>query len=281
MRTQVAGAGPRAVGYPTRGTTAPNRLRRFDRWLAYRAAAPLRATADPLVVDVGFGESPITTVELAARLRAIRPDVRVVGVEIDPARVLRAQNWQTQREPNESVTYLRGGFELPVPGSPIVVRACNVLRQYQVVEVRPAWETMLARLAPGGILVEGTCDEIGRLAGWVTLARSSSEADPGRSIESLTLSADLRHLNRPSDLAARLPKVLIHDNVVGRPVHAWLAELDRQWDRAAHLCGYGPRQRWVAAVAGAAVEWPVLGDARRWRLGEVTIAWHAIAGSGE
>lgn len=229
------------------------------------------------MVDVGFGESPVTTLELAARLSAIRPDVRVMGVEIDPERVRRAQDWLADAGPSGLVAFLRGGFELPVPGMPVIVRACNVLRQYPAEQVRPAWETMVARLAPGGILVEGTCDEIGRLASWVTLVRSPDVA-AGPIIESLTLSADLRHLNRPSDLAARLPKVLIHDNVAGRPVHAWLAELDRQWDFAAQLRSYGPRQRWIAAVAGAALKWPVSGDTRRWRLGEVTIAWHAIAG---
>jgi hypothetical protein len=66
----------------TRGTTAPNRLRRVDRGLTGTLAGVLRSAGDPLVVDLGFGGHPVTTVELAHRLRAVRPDVRVVGVEI-------------------------------------------------------------------------------------------------------------------------------------------------------------------------------------------------------
>jgi hypothetical protein len=234
----------------------------------------LRLAADPLVVDVGFGASPITTVELAARLSGTAAGLRVVGVEIDQQRVRTAQEWLTRRGCGEPVEFRRGGFELPVAGDPIVIRACNVLRQYQSEQVRPAWELMTARLASQGILVEGTCDELGRLASWVTLTR----APAGPVIESLTLSVDLRYLTRPSEVAARLPKVLIHDNVAGQPVHGLLSELDRQRDRAAPLGGFGPRQRWVAAVAGTASGWPVLGGPRRWRLGEITIAWDALAG---
>ena len=43
------GGGP--AGRITRGTTAPNRLRRFDRWYCRRHEADLRAADPPLVVD--------------------------------------------------------------------------------------------------------------------------------------------------------------------------------------------------------------------------------------
>ena len=78
---------PRPIGTVTRGTTNPNRLRRADRWLVTTERRRLTAAPDPLVVDLGFGASPVTTLELRDRLRRIRPDVRVVGVEIDPVRV--------------------------------------------------------------------------------------------------------------------------------------------------------------------------------------------------
>ena len=67
------------VGNVTRGTTNPNRMRRVDRWLTGPQAWRLRAAADPLVVDLGYGATPATAVELFERLRAARPDVRVCG----------------------------------------------------------------------------------------------------------------------------------------------------------------------------------------------------------
>ena len=89
----VRGAAGRGhVGQITRGTTNTNRLRRVDRWIARHPV--LRRTPDPLVVDLGYGASGVTALELEARLRGARPDgevgVQVVGLEIDPARVARA-----------------------------------------------------------------------------------------------------------------------------------------------------------------------------------------------
>jgi hypothetical protein len=115
------------VGTITRGTTNPNRLRRADRWVVSTLGAQLRAAADPLVVDLGYGASPVTTLELKDRLRSVRPDVRVVGIEIDPARVAAARDLA-----DDGLQFVLGGFELPVPGggNPVLVRAFNVLRQY-------------------------------------------------------------------------------------------------------------------------------------------------------
>src|SRR5262249_9916256 len=82
--TSLAAGRPRAFGVPTRGTTNPNRLRRRDNWIVARLAARLRAAADPLVIDLGYGASAITAIELASRLVTVRSDVRVRGLEIDP-----------------------------------------------------------------------------------------------------------------------------------------------------------------------------------------------------
>jgi hypothetical protein len=264
-RTAVRRAAP--VGAITRGTTNPNRLRRADRWMVGTLAGLLRSTADPLVVDLGYGASPVTTLELRDRLRAVRPDVRVVGIEIDPARVEAARDLA-----DESLQFVLGGFELPVPGGgrPVLVRAFNVLRQYDEGEVAAAWATVLDRVAPGGLLVDGTCDEVGRRAAWVVVQPSTGPT-------SLTLSLRLAGLRAPSDVAERLPKVLIHHNVRGTRLHAWLSALDQAWERSAPLSVYGPRQRFVAAVRAVRDDgWPVIGGPTRWRLGEVTVAWDAV-----
>ena len=63
----------------TRGTTNPNRMRRVDRWLTGPQAWRLRAAAHPLAVDLGYGASPATAVELFDRLSAVRPDMRGGG----------------------------------------------------------------------------------------------------------------------------------------------------------------------------------------------------------
>lgn len=232
----------------------------MDRWLtAVHGDLLRRSGGPPLVVDLGYGASPVTTVELFGRLREVRADVQVVGLEIDQERVDAAKPAE-----REGLSFRRGGFEL-AGLRPLVVRALNVLRQYEEEPAAQAWSTLRAGLVPGGLLVEGTCDEIGRRAAWVAL-----DAEGPRT---LTLAAHLPTLDRPSDLAERLPKALIHHNVPGRPVHALLTALDDAWDRAAPQAAFGPRARWVAACEG--LEWDGA-DARRTRLGELTVPWDSV-----
>jgi hypothetical protein len=255
----------RPQGSVTRGTTNPNRLRRVDNWIVATLAGPLRAADDPLVIDLGYGSRPVTTVELRSRLCSVRPDVRVVGLEIDPARVSAAS---AAADP-PGLTFRRGGFEL-ADLQPVLVRAMNVLRQYDESAVDPAWSSLRSRLAPGGLVVEGTCDELGRLASWITL----DSAGP----RSLTLAAALSTLDRPLTFAERLPKAVIHHNVPGEPIHEFLGALDRAWAANAPYSSFGPRQRWRHTVAAVqAAGWPVLDRPARWRLGEVTVAWPAVA----
>jgi len=258
----------RPEGTVTRGTTHPNRLRRVDRWLIGVHGALLSGVADPLVADLGYGASPITVVELHRRLAAHRADVEVVGIEIEPARVAVAEPLA-----RPGLSFVVGGFELPMPSGrrPVIVRAFNVLRQYAEEDVAGAWARMAERLAPGGLLVEGTCDELGRLASWVSV-------DAGGLPTALTLSLRLAGLERPGQVAARLPKALIHRNVPGEPVHTFLTALDDAWTRAVDRSGFGARQRWLRTVAGVRAEgWPVLGGPARWRLGELSVPWTAVA----
>ena len=261
------GGGHRPAGRITRGTTAPNRLRRFDRWYTERHGAELRAAAEPLVVYLGYGSAPVTVLELATRLRAVRPDVEVLGVEIDPDRVAAARSLAAP-----GVSFAHGGFELaPLGGRrPLLVRAFNVLRQYEEDEVEGVWDRVRSALAPGGLVVDGTCDEVGRLASWVVL-----DADGPTS---LVLAWRLAGLERPSQVAARLPKALIHRNVPGERVHALLQALDLAWDVAAPLQALGARQRLVAAAASLLEQgWGLSRDERQWRRGVVELPWSQVA----
>ena len=260
-------AGQRPVGTITRGTTNPNRLRRVDRWLAGPQSWRLRRSEGvPVVVDLGYGASPVTAVELHDRLRRVRPDVEVVGVEIEPERVLLGKPLE-----REGLSFRLGGFEVPLDGrEATIVRAFNVLRQYDESQVADAWASVRQRLSPDGLLVDGTCDELGRRSAWIAVERSGPA--------SLSLSWRLRGLERPSDIAERLPKSLIHRNVEGEPVHEWLQALDRAWSHAAHQASFGVRQRFMATVDTVANDgWPVLDGPARWRLGEVTVDWSAVA----
>ncbi|MUM15738.1 class I SAM-dependent methyltransferase [Mycobacterium sp. CBMA271] len=253
---------PRPHGTITRGTTGINRLRRSDRWLVHRdeARAALLDAADPLVVDLGYGAMPTTTLELASRLRTVRPDIRVVGLEIDPQRVVPAR---------DGVQFGLGGFEL-AGLTPVLVRAFNVLRQYPESDVADAWAAMTARLAPGGLLMDGTCDELGRRCAWLLLDASGPRT--------LTLACDPFDIATPSDLAERLPKALIHHNVPGQPIHDLLAGADRCWAAAAPHGVFGPRVRWRMMLKSLRDNgFPVEQQRRQVRDCILTTPWSAVA----
>src|SRR5699024_3398216 len=129
------------IGVITRGTTGVNRLRRFDRWCFHHPKIRSLLDATSLALDVGYGASHTTTVEWGRWLHRLQPDMDVIGLEINPERVL---------EPQNGVSFELGGFEL-AGYTPQLVRAFNVLRQYDVDQVEAAWETVTSRLAPGGL----------------------------------------------------------------------------------------------------------------------------------
>jgi hypothetical protein len=257
------------VGNVTRGTTNPNRLRRIDRYVV--AQRVLRQEPTPILVDLGFGASPITAVELSARARKVNPAAQVVGVEIERERVARGLAVAT-----DQLHFALGGFEVPLPNPPFaadqkvhLIRAFNVLRQYSEDAVADAWSLMCSRLAPEGLLVEGTCDEIGRLASWVTL-------DP-EGPQTFTISLRLNGLELPSKVAERLPKALIHHNLPGENIHDYLQAIDATWRLHSPLATFGAVQRWVATCETLLQQdWPIVIDRKRWRLGELTVAWTAV-----
>jgi len=162
-------AHPRALpkkpeGQPTRGKTAANRLRRVDIFASLSDPALLKrqdgAFARALFVDLGCGAEPTTTLESAERFRRLNPSLPVLGAEIDPLRVAAAEPLA------DGLTAFRlGGFDLPLAAgeSLRMVRAFNVLRQYDEREFAPAYARLAQYVLPGGLMIEGTSDPYGRL----------------------------------------------------------------------------------------------------------------------
>ena len=120
----VAHACPSA---PTRGTTNPNRLRRMDRWIAAAHAGRLRRAADPVAVDLGYGAAPGPRWSCSAGCARCAPTPRSSGSRSTRRGSRRPAPFERPR-----AAFLHGGFEIPLPGGrrPVLIRAANVLRQY-------------------------------------------------------------------------------------------------------------------------------------------------------
>jgi hypothetical protein len=223
--------------------------------------------AKALYVDLGFGAEPITTLESAARLRRLNPTLPVLGVEIDPERVAAAQPYAAEH------TFFRlGGFNLPLQTWPDgaaetvrLIRAFNVLRQYEESEVAPAYERLAHYVLPGGMLIEGTSDPFGRM--WVAnvLRRPliSASAAPWQA-EALVFSLSFRAGFDPAQLQTVLPKNYIHHMQPGEAIYNFF----QAWKQAAQATRafkvWGQRQWFVACAQNLAQRGYHLNLRRKW-----------------
>lgn len=226
-------ARPRLLGQPTRGKTAPNRLRQTDNFLAVAFPEFVRGLPG-VYVDLGYGAYPVTSVETLQRLRRLNSGLRVLGVEIDPQRVADAQLYA---EPG--LEFRLGGFNLPLAAGEraAVIRAFNVLRQYDETAVAEALAALSAHLAEGGLLLEGTCDPAGQLLTFnLYQQRAGALARAG-----LVLAPRLRADFRPRQLQAVLPKNFIHHAEPGGPIDRFFGAWQAAW-QAARAQGQDPRQ---------------------------------------
>jgi hypothetical protein len=251
----------RPAGQPTRGKTAENRLRQVDVYTAVALAHVLRG-GEPLVVDLGFGARPWTALEMADRFAQVNPAVRVLGVEIDPDRVADALPFADPPR----VGFAVGGFNLArVLGGQRarVVRAYNVLRQYEEADVPGAMALIAEALEPGGILIEGTSNPSGAMVAFDVWRKPATMA-PGNDAGSLehvalVFGTNFRADHEPGDYQTILPKRLIHRMLEPKP-----ARLFADWRVAAEIArgataGGGRRERWgtAAETLRARFGWPI------------------------
>src|SRR5512147_325137 len=164
------------MGHPTRGKTAANRLRRVDNFLLLYEPSLLTPGSDlfarSLFVDLGYGFDPRTTLESASRFRRLNPDLPILGVEIEKDRVEAAIPYADEK------TFFRlGGFNLPLKEGETVrlIRAFNVLRQYEEKDFAPAYERLAQYVLPGGLMIEGTSTPYGQI--WT--ANVARRLEPG------------------------------------------------------------------------------------------------------
>jgi hypothetical protein len=233
----------RPLGQHTRGKTAENRLRQVDVFVALALGDVLRAGA-PLVIDLGFGARPWTALEMAERLRHLNPRLRLLGVEIDAGRVAEAQALAIPPR----VEFALGGFDLARVAGPAaarLVRAMNVLRQYDESAVQAALIQTAKAIEPGGVLVEGTSTPTGAMVVF-DVWRRDPEAEPlGLTHEALVFASNFRGPHAPADYQTILPKRLIHRMPDPEP-----ARFFADWTRAAEIARGaaargGVRERWV------------------------------------
>ncbi|MCK6627764.1 MAG: methylase [Anaerolineae bacterium] len=254
-------------GQATRGKTTHNRLRRVDNFLLQYDSTLLSRSDGPydraFYVDLGFGAKPVTTLESAARLRRLNPRLPVLGVEIDPERVAKAQPYA------DALTFFRlGGFNLPLqkwpdgqPETVRLIRAFNVLRQYEESAVAQAYERLAHYVLPGGLLIEGTSDPFGRIWAANLLRR---EDEPLWQVEALVFSINFRVGFDPGQLQTVLPKNYIHRMVPGEAIYDFFAAWKSAAQETQAYKGWGLRQWFGASAHNLAARGYLINLRRKW-----------------
>lgn len=249
----------RPQGIETRGKTAINRLRRVDNFvLLYDPHLLIRNDllfTNAAFVDLGYGFNPKTTLESATRFRRLNPNLPVIGIEIVPERVAIAQPFC-----DDKTDFRLGGFNIPLESkkneSIRLIRAFNVLRQYQEEEVSSAYELLAHSLLPNGLLVEGTSDPYGRI--WVAhiLRRTNN---PTFLSEYLVFSSSFKTPFHPKDFQTILPKNLIHRVTPGEKIYRFFEDWKRTYQESLHLSIRGERQVFIESIRGLAkLNYPVV-----------------------
>lgn len=246
-------------GQMTRGKTARNRLRRSDIFMLLTEGPLIRMQDKPgkpsFYVDLGYGFEPFTTLETAERLRVLNPRLPVLGVEIDPERVKAAEPYA------DDLTFFRlGGFNLPLqPGEQVrLIRAFNVLRQYEESEWAGPIEQLGQQLIPGGMLLEGTSNPFGSV--WTANIIRRSQTPPYPVLREGYLFSTNFHMGFEPDLFQPvLTKNYIHRMIPGEQIYEFMERWKTACRNQAPMRTYGLRALFCAAakelsIAGYAVD---------------------------
>lgn len=259
-------ASKKPEGLPTRGKTASNRLRRVDNFILLYEPSLLSRTdgwfANSIFVDLGYGFDARTTLEAASRFRRVNPDLKILGVEIEKERVKAALPFADDK------TFFRlGGFNLPLQEGERVrlIRAFNVLRQYEEKDVAPAYERLAQYILPGGLMIEGTSNPFGSV--WcANVARRVEDAGKQGSreletrdweledwrFEALVFSTNFRLGFDVDEFQTILPKNLIHRVVRGEPIYNFFEAWKRSARETSVMKTYGTRQWFIATAESLA-----------------------------
>ena len=264
-------------GLPTRGKTASNRLRRVDIFILLYEPSLLTRTdglfANSMFVDLGYGFDARTTLESASRFRRFNSELKILGVEIDKERVEAALPFADEK------TYFRlGGFNLPLKDDEYIrlIRAFNVLRQYEEKDFVSAYERLAEYVLPGGLMMEGTSNPFGSI--WcANLVRKVLEPDSllpdiqelalalhNWRHEALVFSTNFRLGFDVEEFQTILPKNLIHHVVKGEPIFNFFEAWKATAAETSAMKIYGARQWFIAAAERMAERGYAIATQRKW-----------------
>ena len=188
-------------------------------------------------------------------------------MEIDKERVETAQSFA-----DEKTSFRLGGFNLPLQNDETVrlIRAFNVLRQYEEKEFAPAYERLAEYVLPGGLMIEGTSTPFGSV--WAAnLARREDTTQ--WSFEALVFSTNFHTGFEVEEFQTILPKNYIHRVFDGEPIHDFFEAWKRSASETSAAKVFGLKQWFSSAAASLAQKGFEVDLHKKW-LGKGFLIWY-------
>jgi len=153
-----------------------------------------------------------------------------------------------------------------------LIRAFNVLRQYEEKDFAPAYERLAQYVLPGGLMIEGTSNPFGSI--WcANLARRME--DGAWKKEALVFSTNFRLGFDPEEFQTILPKNLIHHVVKGESIFDFFEAWKRSASETSATKIYGAKQWFIAAAERLAERGYEVATQRKW-LTKGYLLWNSV-----
>jgi len=248
------------------GNTAPGRIRLIDLALSLlqvpefippqtlskdtlskeiKAVFKKAAPGEAIVIDVGVGDDPSTTVELAL---ALTSTTQIIGTEVDGERLANSEKILAAQKSRVQLRLGTTDFTLPQV-APSLVRAMNVLRDYPVPESIAALRKLYWQVKRGGLLVEGSAETEGRVAVAMVMQRGEEEEEDEVElpIDAVIFAADLDAIAKEEGYADAAPASWFNrHNHLPRLVRGFCTEVE---------CKGGDEPAWVTPMRTFLERW--------------------------
>lgn len=196
------------------------------------------------MVDLGVGESAVTSLELSEALRTLpHPPKQVIAVEQAPHRVAAVR----AALPSDALLEVReGGFALPLrPGEDVRwVRVMNVLRGYPLEAAQEAHRILALALPEDAWVWEGSADARGHLLTCHLLRVREGRLDR----EGLLFATDFARGFAPLQFRDWLPRDLRRSVRPGHPLYAFFARWSAAFEAVRRAGVQASPDRFVASV---------------------------------
>jgi hypothetical protein len=157
------------------------------------------ASCSGIAVDIGIGDDPCTTLELAACLAKAKDDetfgcLRLIGTDLDENRLVYARSLVGNNNNDTLIDFCQAkGFDLSALQQKnkqplLLIRAMNVLRDYHIHDASKALYQLHDQLYMGGVLVEGSCSPSGHLSVVIVICKQQQQSQ-GEKNEALVIHA--------------------------------------------------------------------------------------------